>query len=110
MRDSIEFDTVPTDEECAQLGEPGYELRSRAEGKALIGQLRRLRVDPLPDGLNVRLKACGHDFGTYYQVVASFDDEDADACEAAFWLDANFPTTWDEEAKRELLGRSGELD
>lgn len=105
MRDSIEFDTVPYDEQCAQIGELGYETRARAEGKALIGQLKRLRGGQLPDGLSFRLKACSHDFGTYYQVVVSFDEDDKGACEAAFWLDANFPSRWDEEAKRELLGR-----
>lgn len=106
MRETIEFDTVPYDEECAQVGVDGYELRACAEGRALIGQLKRTYGKELPPALSIRVKPCSHDFGSYYQVIVAFDVNDTEAQEAAYWFDSNFPSKWDTAAKDELLGRA----
>jgi len=75
-----------------------------------------------PDGEFV-VKSFPHEFGTYFEVVAYFEDEeridfnfgtyevDRDtkalrAREAAFEAEANTPTNWDKEAKAKLADLS----
>jgi hypothetical protein len=76
MRDYYEIGATPIDEPCAATGEEDYSRRARMECRALINQLYRQLPHDAADFIELRIKAHGHDFGTYYEVVAYFDDED----------------------------------
>lgn len=101
MQDHISLDGTPVNEPCAQVGTEGYALRQRAECQAYISQIRRqYRV---PAGVRLSIEAnTGHDFGAYYGVRVSFDDQDERACDFAYRLEGNGPVNWDREAKLEL--------
>ena len=108
MRETLEIGCSPYGEECAQVGTENYTIRAREECHAYKNQLFRLiekqfnkTRDELPDGfLGVKISA--HDFGCYHEVVARYNDNDTDAEEIAYWLEANSPEYWDDEAKKEL--------
>lgn len=107
MKQTIEIGSTPCEEPCAQVGDADYESKAWVECQAYIKQLQRLYLSshafPLCDeGVRLRIKANSHDFGTYHEVVAVFDDEDPDAIDAAIWLENNLPEHWDEQAKKEL--------
>lgn len=106
MRDMIEIGCSPYGEECAQVGAKGYDYRTRAlrECAAFVRQLRRHAAanGVSLDGVDLRVKANSHDFGTYYEVTASFEDSDEKAQEAAYWLEADTPEFWDDVARGEL--------
>ena len=89
--------SVPCDEACAQLGEEGYELRAREEIARYSRQLLKLFRDRHGRDPVCKLgpKAFQHDFGTYYELVAAFED-DAEECDAV-WFEGNLPATWDSE-------------
>lgn len=102
----MNFSSSPADEECAQVGRDGYAERARLECQVYIAQLKRaynsFHGEAIPESLTLRIKSNLHDYGTYLEVAASFDDNDEKAVAAAFWLDEHCPLTWDAEAKTEL--------
>jgi len=111
MMITITFDATPTDEKCAQVGTPDYYERAQAECQVYRRQLLRMYKaahNPngedwgLPEGCTLRIKSNPHDSGTYHEVGARFNDDIPAAVEAAFWFDANIPSHWDEEARKEL--------
>ncbi len=100
--DYIELGPVPTDEECEQLGPTYNRKRAFSECLAFKDQLRR--QFPKPEGVPGRLgiKSSPHDFGTYLEVVAYFDDTNEASMDWAFGIENNIPEHWDEAAKKEL--------
>lgn len=102
MQDYLSFGSTPADEECAQVGKPDYHARMRKEARAYINQL--LRQSPPPEGSSGRItnKSFPHDFGSYHEVCAVFDDNDKVAVKWAYDLDNNLPKNWDDEALNEL--------
>jgi hypothetical protein len=102
MRDHISLGATPGDETCAQVGSPDYAARARAEGRAYVNQLVR-KFGPPPEGASLRQKGFPHDYGTYYEVVVSFDDALPEAVAYAFKVEGDLPGHWDRAAKDELL-------
>jgi len=93
MRDHIYIGSAPSDELCAQLGFPDFE---RLQSIELTQFLRMLRERfPLPD---FRVKRESHDFGSYREVVAYFDDEDEDQAAQAYEAECYFDK-WDDQAR-----------
>lgn len=96
----------PWGEDCAQVGTPGYGFRAVAECKALRAQLVRHYQagcgSGLPEGVTLVTKVNPHDYGDYFEVNVVFEDDSKAAVDAAFWLEANLPEEWDEEAQEAL--------
>ena len=105
MLEHIGLGSAPHGEDCAQVGEEDYAVRARAECQAYINQLRRILFstsEPIPQGFQLRIKSNLHDFGTYYEVEATFKDNDDEAANVAYFLDSKAPEFWDAEALQEL--------
>ncbi len=101
MREILELDGVPFQEDCAQVGSDGYKERAHKELRVFRKQLTRM-FGEAPAGVKVYIKTNLHDFGTYYTLALSFDDEDEVATERAYNVDEKHPAEWDEEALTEL--------
>ena len=102
MRDRYELGTtVPHEERCSQVGAPNFTSCSRMEARALISQLRRIH-GPEPQGANLRVISCPHDFGTYYDVAVEYQDDSDEAVAYMLKIDGGVPDTWDEQARQEL--------
>ena len=103
MRDFINIGSVPIDEDCAQVGRDDYYEQSKRECNAFKHQLYRVfpEMHETATGQFI-VKSFPHDFGTYREVVAVYDDEDAEAMDVAFRAESETPEYWDFEAKREL--------
>lgn len=101
MTDYLNIGGSPTDEHCAQVGQPDYYEKGRAECVAFKHQLVRAFGEE-PDGAHLAVKSFPHDFGNYLEVICYFDDDNEKAREYAFRLEGNTPALWDEEAKAEL--------
>lgn len=107
----VTLGSAPANEKCAQLGTLGYGDRVRLECEAFIAQLKRVLSaagkEP-PKGFRLAMKGNAHDFGTYYEVAAFFNDdgfvegEGGPGEELAYWLDHNLPEEWDAEARAAL--------
>ena len=96
----IELGCCPVDVEAVQLGDDQNGSKMLIQCDAWRRQLERaLRNHEVYRGCQLRLrnKAFKHDFGTYYEVVASCEPDDELSIEAAFWLEANAPTNFDDD-------------
>lgn len=102
MKFTIELGCCPCDEDAVQLSDTcdnsGLMRRQCTAWKNQL--LRTLAGSDEWNSANVKLhvKNIDHDFGTYYEVVGSCDDNDEKAINALFWLESNAPQ------------RSGECD
>lgn len=102
MRETMELGPVPCEENCQQVGTPSYNpVAALAECRAYMAQLERQFGSP-PDGATLVIRRNRHDFGTYYEVAVSYDDEDAQASEYAYNIEGCLPEKWDDEAKKTL--------
>lgn len=99
--DYLSIGATPCGEDCAQVGSNNYSARVKRECAAFINQLRR-QFGPEPEFASLRIKAFSHDFGTYYEVVCYFNDEDSKSVDYAFDIENNSPELWDEQAREEL--------
>ena len=105
MLDYIELGSTPHGEPCAQVGSPDYSERARLECAAYADQLRRTYPNQC-EKIRLKRQSFSHDFGSYYEVVAIFRDDNEDAADAAIFLQDNAPEYWDAEAI-EYLQQSG---
>ena len=104
MRDYQTLGPTPWNEPCAQVGAADYAEKSRLETQTYINQL--LRQFGEPPGLSFfRVKRFPHEFGSYHEVVITYDDENEAAVEFAYNVENNTPERWDEQALEELRQR-----
>lgn len=94
MRDYISIGSAPSDEDCVPVNSRGdYHEAMRAECQRFL-ELIRKKLGPEPPGARLGIKSNPHDFGTYYDVVCYFDDEDEAARTYAFRCESDSPRTW----------------
>lgn len=104
VMNDFDFDASPVDESCEQVG-PNYDKeKAHFEAACLIGQLRR-HFGKEPEGARFRIKENQHDAGTYVSVQIRFDEQNEAASNYAYGIEANFPTLWDDEARKLLVAR-----
>lgn len=99
MRDYLTLGTTPADEECAQVGTADYWEKTKAEARRYKAGLERYFKQQLddPDTLvYLTLKSFPHDFGTYHELCVIYNDADEKEIEAAFEIENNLPSTWEE--------------
>lgn len=101
MQDYLSISSVPAGEDCAELGSENYYNRAKAEIKALKNQMIRIVGEP-PFGAILKMKGFPHDFGTYYELVVVYNDDNEEAEEYAFKCENELPEFWDAEAIKEL--------
>lgn len=109
MIDYMFLGSAPADEECAQVGTDEYADRARVECIAYKKQIARLVAaagKEIPAKAAIITKGQSHDYGTYYEVAVRFDDNDADACDFAYWLEEHMPGKWDDEARAFLFEKA----
>lgn len=96
--DYLTLGSTPYDEPCAQVGASNYRAATRIESEHYIQQLQAILLSKFPESeISIRSKGFPHDFGTYHEIVAYYNPNNADQCEQAFWLDENVPANWEPE-------------
>src|SRR3954467_11791277 len=96
MSDYLELGPVPCEENCQPVGMPEYDGQmARRELNVYKYQLERMF--PL---LNFGVKWFPHDFGSYGEVVAYWNDEEE--MEAVYDIEDKLPMKWDLESRKEL--------
>lgn len=103
-RDYHSLGSTPYGVECAQVGASNYAEYSKVESKVYIAQLLREFGEP-PEGVRIHAKHFPHDFGSYVEVVVSFNPD----CErSALWamnVENNTPEHWDDISHNTLVRR-----
>lgn len=107
----IEIGGTPADEPCAQIGPdqpPGGESLNRLECQAYIAALRAV-YGKEPEGCELRIQSNAHDFGSYREVIVTYDGTNPENVAYALkvedglsrWDDAGFwpPVTYDDAGR-----------
>lgn len=89
MIDYLYIGSSPRAEDCAQVGSAEYSTKARAECKRFMAQIERHYPIPAGAVAYLKIKANPHDFGTYYEVVACFDEDDQEATKWAFEVESD---------------------
>jgi len=100
MNECLTLGSAPLDEECAQVGTTGYNVRASMECSLYKAQLLRTFVPPM--GAKIMVKQYRHDVGNYYEVCVVYNDQDEKAEDFAFELESNCPSEWDSISKEYL--------
>ena len=98
MMDYLNIGSTPNEEDCAQVGSENYDERARKECRAYMAQIRKHY--PEPENGYLKVKGFPHDFGTYYEVVAYYDESDAEAVKWALDIEGDTKgvlARWDSE-------------
>jgi hypothetical protein len=110
MLDYLNLGSTPSDEDCAQVGSPDYQTRANKELDAYKAQLERM-FPGWETHKNLKFKKVWfpHDFGSYGEIVITYDDDNELEAATAIEIEWNTPTNWDQEAIKELnLTNQGE--
>lgn len=102
MQDYLSIGSVPHECDCAQVGRPDYDTRSRIECNVFLKQIKRVCGEP-PAGARLVVKSFPHDFGSYREVCVVFDDENREATDYALKCEGADIPKWDNEAIDELV-------
>ncbi len=93
----FDFDTVPYEEQCAQVGEPNALQKMKDEAKRTKALLIQKFGEP-PIGVLIRPHRNEHDFGFYYSLRLYYNPNLPDAVAYAMACEAEFPETWEDTA------------
>ncbi len=94
MRNYISIGPSPYEENCAQVGEPGYREKALEECARFIRLLRET-CGPEPEGASLRVMWFPHDFGEYAEVVCSFNPDMPASVAYASRCEERAPATWE---------------
>jgi hypothetical protein len=98
----LELGSSPYDEDCAQVGSPDYYERVKKECRVYLNQLRR-QYGEEPEGAKLSIKSFNHDFGSYYEVICYYKENNRISEKYAYTLEDGC-AKWDKEALKELKG------
>lgn len=106
MRDYVNIGITPSGEDCVQVSKTeNYLPAMRKQAERFKGLLEKA-FPPKGRG-SLSVKSFPHDFGSYLEVVANFDDTDEEGQSWAFDLEGKVPETWAELEK--LAGVKSEI-
>ena len=95
--DWFDFDTVPIEEKCAQVGDPDALRKMREEAKRTKSLLLQKFGEP-PIGVLIRPHRNEHDFGPYLSLRVYYNPNLGDAVAYALACESDFPETWDDNS------------
>ena len=102
MRDYINIGCTPYEEQCTPVGSENYNKLARVECSVFLNQCKRALLLQFGEDytIDLRIKSFSHDYGTYHEVVAYYDENDM---EQALYLEGEADLShWDNEALKEL--------
>ena len=110
MTETMELGPTPSGESCLQLGAPDYSPEGAKQECRKYVKFLEARFPEAPDfRCSFKIKGFPHDFGTYYEVIIVFNDEDERASAFAYFVEANIPEYWSEVnvMKFEMANKEG---
>ncbi len=99
MRDFLDIESAPYEENCVQVNSnTNYMPAMRAEAIKFKEMLERRFAKLIEStGIYLRIARNPHDFGSYLSLQVVYDDENEKQSDAAYFIEANCPETWDDD-------------
>ncbi len=92
-RKYIEIGQGPAEESCAQVGSSGYDEIAPREAERSI-HLIRDHLGTEPQGARLMVKRFPHEFGSYYETVCTYDEDNPEAMGYAMKCENEAPVRW----------------
>jgi hypothetical protein len=103
MIDYLYLGPTPGDENCAQVGDDNFREQCNKEMDVYIAQLKRMYPETANyKGISFKKHWQQHDFGSYGEVIITYNDEVEEEETLALKVEWNLPRNWDEIAKEEI--------
>lgn len=101
---SLNIGCTPADEPCVQVGHKAYARVARAECRLFAADLSNQIAKKWNNDIRIHLRTVGspHDFGTYYEVFADYDPNDAISVAQALFCEGEADENWSKPAKKEI--------
>ena len=93
------LESAPADEDCKQVGidSPLEQKEEAIRFRRGLESFYKEKVDQLPDGdVFFTIKRGFHDFGSYWDVIVKYNEENEDAEQLAIEIESTCPLTWAE--------------
>lgn len=100
MKDKVYIGPCPIDERGAQIGDPDFSNKNIEECRKYIDLIIKKFGEP-PKGAKVYYVQEQHDFGSYREVVISYDENHPESVRYAFTVESESPRTWDDNSPYE---------
>jgi hypothetical protein len=107
MRQELSLGGNPPDEDCVQVTKGNYSAVQRQETEAYKRALIKFLGEP-PEGVRFKITNNPHDFGSYYDLVVIFDDDDEAQTKYAFACESDGPATWEDAGMKVSWDRNGD--
>jgi hypothetical protein len=98
MKDYVNIGITPSGEDCIQVSKTENYLPAMRKQAERFKTLLEKAFPPKGNGY-LSIKSFPHDFGSYLEVVANFDDADEEGQKWAYDLEGAVPETWAELEK-----------
>lgn len=96
--DYISIGSAPANEDCVSVDpNTDYIPAMKAECRRFADLIAEKLGVP-PAGARLSVKGFSHDFGTYYEVVCFFDEDDEEAVAYALKCESDAPANWSDES------------
>jgi len=95
MREYVEIGPAPYAEDCVQVSQTEAYMQPMKEECARYVECIREHCGRERGGASLRIKSNPHDFGTYYDVVCYYDDDDDVGAAYAYHIESHAPELWD---------------
>ena len=99
-RNWIDIGCTPHGEACAQVGDLDYNSKAQAECAQLVRMMQE--INPPIEGTCYGVRRNPHDFGSYMEVVAYYDENVNAQEDWAFAAESGVPEIWDDKAREAL--------
>jgi len=100
--DYFDLGSSPTDEMCAQVGDENYRDLARVELREFKRMMREVHPEPDDANAHYAVKRFEHDFGSYFELCAVYDEDDESALNWACDAEEKVPAVWDAHARAEI--------
>lgn len=99
MRDFLDIESAPYEENCVQVNpKTNYMPAMRAEAIKFKEMLEKRFAKLIEQtGVYLRIASNSHDFGSYLSIKICFDDSNEKQIDAAYFIESNMPATWDDD-------------
>ena len=107
MRDYMTLGSVPYEEDCIQMGKDGQ----KEECRRFVNMLREKFIN-IPEWASFSVKSNPYESEYYYEAAVTWNDDDEESTQFAFFVESNIPARWDDteqidwKAQKQVLSKS----
>lgn len=98
MMEYLYLGPTPYEEDAIQLTPTCDTIAMRKQVRDYVTMLEQ-RFPDAPEEAYFSIKSEYHDYGTYYEAIVKYNEDNEDAVKYAFCVESNLPARWNDKEK-----------